>query len=187
MHNKRPTPRTRPINRLARAGLLAVTALAAAAPALAQDSPFYGGLNLSVPRWDDAVNGVSGSNSGTGFKVYGGWQATPNFALEAGAMGLGSLKGSTGDVRARGAFVDAVGTLSIAPQWNLLGRVGVLNAKTSSPTGSDRGFGVKLGAGAEYQISKTLAVRGEWERYRLNAFGSHPNTDQLSLGLKMGF
>jgi OmpA-OmpF porin, OOP family len=187
MNDKRPTPHAPTIHRLARASLVAVTALAATAPALAQDSPFYGGLNLSAPRWDDAVNGVSGSNSGTGFKVYGGWQASPNFALEAGAMGLGTLKGSTGDVRARGAFVDAVGTLPIAPQWNLLGRAGVINAKTTSPTGSDRGFGVKLGAGAEYQFSKTLAVRGEWERYRLNAFGSHPNTDQLSIGLKMGF
>ena len=187
MHNEHPKTRSYRLTRWASAGLVAATALAATAPAWAQSTPFYGGLNLSAPRWDDAVNGVSGGNGGTGFKVYGGWQATPNFALEAGAMGLGRLKGSTGDVKANGVFVDAVGLLPIAPQWNLLGRAGVINAKTSSPTGSDRGFGVKLGAGAEYQFSKTLAVRGEWERYRLNAFGSHPNTDQLSLGLKMGF
>lgn len=184
MHSTRPNRRS--AWSLALAGVSLAAGLATA-PAQAQTTPFYGGLNLSVPRWDDAVNGLSGKDSGTGIKAYGGWQINPQFALEAGLVGLGRMNTSAGSVRSRGLFVDAVGTLPIAQQWNLLGRVGLVNAKTSVPGDSDRGTGIKFGAGAEYQLSKTLAVRGEWERYRLSAFGSHPNTDQFSLGVKMGF
>lgn len=184
MHHKRPTPRSS-----VRLALLAATALAslAAGPALAQGSPFYGGLNLATPKWDEPVGGLSGNNSGTGLKVYGGWQATPHLALEAGAMSLGRLDTATGDVKGRGLFLDAVGSWPLDSQFSLLGRAGVVHAKTTVPGASDSGFGLKFGAGAQVQLNPQLAVRAEWERYRLDAFGGHPKTDQLSLGLKMNF
>jgi hypothetical protein len=32
-----------------------------------------------------------------------------------------------------------------------------------------------------------VAIRGEWERYQLTAFGDKPNADQFTLGVKFGF
>jgi OOP family OmpA-OmpF porin len=174
--------------------VLAGSGALAAVPAFAQvgaggtGSPAYGGLSLSASKWRDSVGGVSEGSAGTGFKVYGGWQFTPNFALEGGAVGLGRVSNASGEAKARGYFLDAVGVLPLDNNWSLLGRAGVVNVKTITSTAdSDRGWGTKIGLGAQYQLTKSLALRGEWERYRLNAFDTHPNVDQLSVGLKLGF
>lgn len=154
---------------------------------LSGTSGFYGGLSLAKPSWSDSVNGIDGSNSGTGLKVYGGWRMTPNFALELGSAQLGQLSDGTNEAKARGLFLDGVGTLPLSSDWRLLGRVGLANMKTVTTLGSDRGTALKVGAGAEYQLAKNVALRGEWERYRLSAFGGHPKADQFSLGVNVGF
>lgn len=169
------------------------TAVALAAGALgaqAQSTPssgFYGGLSLAKPSWSDSVNGIDGSNGGTGLKVYGGWRMTPNFALELGSAQLGRQSDGTNEAKARGLFLDGVGTLPLSSDWRLLGRVGVAHMKTVTTLGSDRGTALKVGAGAEYQLAKNVALRGEWERYRLSAFDAHPKADQFSLGVNFGF
>lgn len=154
---------------------------------LSGTSGFYGGLSLAKPSWSDGVNGISGSNGGTGLKLYGGWRVTPNFALELGSAQLGHQSDGTNEAKARGVFLDGVGTLPLSSEWNLLGRVGLADMKTVTTLGSDRGTALKVGAGAEYKLTKTVALRGEWERYRLSAFGDHPKADQFSLGVNFGF
>lgn len=170
------------------AGALAVTLTLAQGTAQAQtpsQSPFYFGGSIGAPRWD--VDGVNGSNSGAGLKLYGGWALTPNFALEAGAMDLGKLSSGGGSVRGRGLFLDAVGTLPLEGPWSLLGRAGLVHSKVSVPGDSDRGTGVKFGLGGQYQLNANLALRAEWEHHRLSAFGDHPKTDLWSIGAKYSF
>ena len=41
--------------------------------------------------------------------------------------------------------------------------------------------------GAQYQLNANTALRGEWERYRLDAFGAKSNTDTFSLGAQLSF
>jgi OOP family OmpA-OmpF porin len=55
------------------------------------------------------------------------------------------------------------------------------------PGASDRNSAPKVGLGAQYQLSPSTALRGEWERYRLDAFGSKSNTDMYSLGVQFSF
>ncbi len=147
----------------------------------------YAGGSLGSQSYPDTLNGNPTSGSAVGAKLYGGYQLTPNFAVEAGLTELGAVNNAAGQVDSYGTYVDAVGILPLSPQWNLLGRVGVAHMAVNTPSGDDSGNGLKVGLGAEYALTKTVAIRGEWERYQLNAFGDKPNADQFTLGLKVGF
>ncbi len=46
---------------------------------------------------------------------------------------------------------------------------------------------MKLGLGAEYALNKDVALRGEYESYRVAAFDSHSNVGQYSLGVRVNF
>ena len=148
---------------------------------------FYGGAGLGNQSYPDTVNGNSTNGSALSGKVYGGYQLNPNFGVEAGIAELGAVGSGSGKVDSYGTFVDAVGTLPLNEQWSLLGRAGVAHMQVNTPTGDDGGNGIKVGLGAQYALSKNLALRGEWERYQLTGFGANPNADQFTVGLKFGF
>lgn len=171
-------------------GALMAVAVAAALPALAQDTrlgPYVGGT-VGKPDWSaGSVGGISGDSSGTGLKLYGGWRLHRHFGAELSAVQLGKLNGATGDAKARGYGLDAVGYLPLNADWTAFARAGVAQIKTSVPGASDRNSAPKVGLGAQYQLSPSVALRGEWERYRLDAFGSKSNTDMYSLGAHFSF
>jgi OOP family OmpA-OmpF porin len=174
---------------LLRSGAAAL-ALTAALPALAQDTrpgP-YVGATLGKPDWNaGSVGGISGDSSGTATKLYGGWRMHPNFGAELSAMRLGRLSGPLGTAKADGLAVDAVGYLPLSNQWTAFARGGVAQVKTRVPGASDRETVPKYGVGAQYQLAPNMALRGEWERYRLEAFGAKSNTDIYSLGAQISF
>ncbi len=157
------------------------------ATATAHAEGFYGGGALGGQSYPDQINGNATSGSALSGKVFGGYQINPNFAVEAGIAELGALNSLGGQVDSYGTFVDAVGVLPLNNQWSLLGRAGVAHMAINTPTGDDGGNGLKVGLGAEYALSKTMAIRGEWERYQLTGFGSSPNADQFTVGVKVGF
>jgi len=167
-----------------------VTAAAMAvalAPLAAHAEGVYIGGNLGQGHWQDPVAGVQSGTTDLSGKIYGGYQFNPNFALEAGGAALGESKQASGTVKGNVGFVDAVGTLPLAPQWSAIGRVGVLRGKTDTSNGNDYGNGLKVGLGAQYELTKTTSLVGEWERYKLDAFDSHPNVDQYTVGVKAHF
>jgi len=169
---------------------LTVIALAAALPALAQEVRLgpYVGATVGKPDWKaDGIGGVSGDSSGTAAKVYGGWRLHRNFGAELSAVRLGRLSGPLGNAKADGYGLDAVGYLPLATDWTAFARAGVAQVKTSVPGASDRNSAPKLGTGLQYQLSPSTALRGEWERYRVDAFGGKSNTDAYSLGAQFSF
>ena len=164
----------------------AMTIVAAASAAHAQS--LYGGGSIGGSDWHGSVDGIDGGSRGVTGKVYGGYSINPNFAIEAGAARLGSMRDANGKVGANSVFVDGVGTLPLADKWSLLGRVGVAQARFSGPTGGDTGTGLKVGTGVQYQLSPTTALRAEYEQYRLNSvFDSHANIGQFTAGVKVNF
>lgn len=169
-----------------RIAIAAALLAASAVPAMAEG--LYVGGSIAKPDWrGDNINGVSGDSSGTGLKVYGGYQFNPNFALEGSAFRLGKLSGNGGDAKADGVALDAVGMLPFATDWTALAKLGVASVKTRAGGDSDRSTIPKFGLGVQYNLSKTMAIRGEWERYRLDAFDQKSNTDQYSIGLNVSF
>lgn len=190
----------------------------------AQDAPgWYVGGNVGGTRGDfknDSINGAlagqgftvnstTRDNSSTGYKLFGGYQLTPNFALEGGYFDLGRFNyGSSttpagtfsGNNRVNGLNLDLVGTLPLSDRFSVLGRVGAAYAQNRTNFAST-GFvppyivnsrrnetNPKIGLGLQYAISDVLAVRAEIERYRINdPIRNRGNIDMASIGLTYRF
>jgi len=206
-------------------GMLGLAALAAfsAAPAQAQvpSSGWYGGASVgrSATTIDDdrITSGLIGQglgavsiddrDRGTGYKLFGGYQITPNIGIEGGYFDLGKTGYTattvpagtlSGDMRLKGLNLDLVGTLPLTGKLSALGRIGVTSIRASdsfSATGavtmpyanaspSQRSTNPKVGLGLMYDITDSLAVRAEAERYRLkDAVGNRGHADLFSVGL----
>ena len=137
--------------KLARAsGTLTLMALAmiASSYAVADDTGWYGGINIGQSRAniDDAriTSGLLGSgfattsinddDRDTGYKLYGGYQLNKNFAIEGGYFDLGrfgftatTVPAGTlnGSIRLKGLNLDAVGILPFNEKFSAFGRAGV--------------------------------------------------------------
>jgi OmpA-OmpF porin, OOP family len=153
----------------------------------AQAEGLYVGASLGSPHYPDSVNGIAGSGSGLSGKVFGGYQLTPNFALEVGAADLGHIDNSNGRVDGRSVFLDAIGIAPLTDKWSLLGRLGVAHVNLDTSAGDGSGSGLNVGLGAQYALTSSIGLRGEWERYRPSVFGDKPNVDQVSFGVRVGF
>lgn len=67
-------------------------------------------------------------------------------------------------------YQDAVGMEPLNDKFSLLGRVGVAHVKLDTSNGDGRGTGRKPGLGGRYSSTPNVALRGEWKRYRGQAF-----------------
>lgn len=149
----------------------------------------YAGGSLAAPHYDGPINGIgSKGGEGIGLKLYGGWQFTPNLALEGGYFALGRSRNAGGSARAQGLYVDGVGSVMFAPRWSLLGSVGLAQARLRTPAGSDNSPGLKLGVGVQYDLTPHAAVRFGYEQYHFSrAFDAKANVGQTGLSVKVGF
>jgi OOP family OmpA-OmpF porin len=99
-----------------------------------------------------------------------------------------------------GINLDLVGILPLQNNFSLLGRIGVQNSETkgnASGTGaivvpvsssSKREFNYKVGLGAQYDFTKIIGARAEWERYHISdGFIGKSNVDIFSAGLVFRF
>jgi len=167
--------------------VLAVAIVLGAVGAAHAEGLYVGG-NLGSPDYKSSVNGVSGDGSGVGGKVFGGYQITPNVAVEGGVFDLGHIDDESGKVNLRGAYADAVGSYEFAPKWSVLGRAGLAEGRFTTSSGDDNSPALKLGAGLQYDITNTVAVRAEYEHYHFSdAFDAKPKVGEYSLGVKLGF
>lgn len=175
--------------KMPKSGVVAATVLVVAQlgalPAHAEG--LYAGGSLGGTNYPNDVNGIDGGSSNVSGKLFGGYQFTPNFALEAGAADFGRARAHGDRVDGHALFLDAVGILPLDEQWSLLGRVGVAHADLNTSTGDANGTGLKVGLGAQYALSHNVALRAEWERYHPSLFGQHPDIDQYTVGLRIGF
>lgn len=120
-----------------------------------------------------------------GFKAYLGYQFNPYFAVEGGYVDLGSSEYKAdfvgGDAKVEwqsaGIFFAGVGRLPMGDKFAMFGKAGAFFSNTtadisaSGPGGSASDdydadeVGMMLGIGAEYQMTETIALRAEWERF----------------------
>jgi OOP family OmpA-OmpF porin len=196
-----------------------------AAPSLAQESGnyFYGGGSLGQSRAKiderritDALQdsgltttGFSRDEKDLGYKLFGGYQFSRHFGVEAGYFSLGEFKFRsdtlpTGTLRGqsqiKGLNLDLVGTLPLTDSLSAIARVGAQHAWTQdefsgtgavivtnrSPTAHSTSY--KAGLGLQYEIASWLLVRGEAERYRVNdAVGNRGDVNLMSVSLVFPF
>lgn len=144
-------------------GTLGLAALAAIASpfAAADDSGWYGGLNIGQSRAkiDDAritssLVGTGGAgftsvsidddDRGTGFKLFGGYKFNRNFAVEGGYFDLGKFGFTattvpagtlSGKIQLKGVNLDVVGILPITEKFSAFGRAGLNYAQARDSFG----------------------------------------------------
>ncbi len=153
-----------------------------------------------------ATTSIFDNNRDTGYKIFGGYQINKYFSLEGGYFNLGDFGYTAttvpagtlnGNIRLQGVNLDGVGTLPITDQFSVFGRVGLNYAQARDgfsstglvpvPANANPGkteLNYKLGAGLQYDFTKSLGMRLEAERYRINdAVGNRGDIDLYSLGL----
>ena len=147
-------------------GTLGLAAFAAIVSpfALADDSGWYGGLNVGRSRAtiDDAritssllggglaATSISNDDRDTGYKLFGGYKINKNFALEGGYFNLGkfgftatTIPAGTlnGNIKLQGVNLDAVGILPITEKFSAFGRAGLNYAEARD---SFTGVGINM-------------------------------------------
>jgi OOP family OmpA-OmpF porin len=154
------------------------------------------------------ITGGGGDDTATGYKLFGGYQFHPNFGTEFGYYDLGryNFNGTvpggafSGDTRYQGLNLDLVGTWPVWDRLAVIGRVGAAytrarnSASATAPgafatdSGTDRRWGPKVGLGLEYAITPNVAIRGEWERYRIHdSVRGRNDVDVASIGVVWRF
>lgn len=121
------------------------------------------------------------------YKLFGGYQFNRNFGVELGYFNLGKFSYAAtmpsgplnGRYEIEGANLDLVGTMPLSQRWSLQGRIGAQWAETrgsfsgagllpATPgTRTQQDTNAKVGLGLQYEISPSVLLRGEAERYRV--------------------
>jgi OmpA-OmpF porin, OOP family len=201
----------------------AILAVIASSSAAADDSGWYVGANAGQSRAkiDDTriVNGlldegfdttaIKDDNRHFGYKLFGGYQFNKYFALEGGYFDLGTFgftantlpaAGLTGDIKLKGANLDAVVLLPFTEKFSAFGRFGYdyANAKDAfagygavivpDPQRSKDAGNYKFGFGLQYALTPSWGMRAEAERYRVDdAVGNKGDIDMFTVGLLYRF
>src|SRR3954468_14826847 len=155
------------------------------------------------------TNSISDDSQDTAWKLIGGRKFNKNFALEASYFNLGEFgftaqttpPGSlSGRIKLQGVGVDAVGILPMGQKFSAFAKLGLQYAKAedtftgtgavtvTNPSPSKSSAGYKAGLGVQYDFTRSLGLRGEWENYRVNdAVGNNGNINTLMVGLVYTF
>ena len=171
------------------------------------------GGNIDAALASQGVTSTStASKSGTSPGFRAGYRFSPNLAVEATYDQVGSLNVSSavsapaadsavGGWKSRGLGLHVLGIAPIDKDWSLYGRLGMENWRTSANLASNAGgttglstnatnWGLVLGAGASYAVSRNLDATAELTRYSnvgvQNTTG-RTNVNALSLGVLYHF
>lgn len=102
-----------------------------------------------------------GSEDDTGFKFLGGYQFHRNIAAE---LGYGLLFDKSG-VEVTSLEAVAVGIFPLANNFSLLGKLGFAMIEAEGPGGSEDETELTWAIGAQYDFTRNLGVRLQFQRY----------------------
>lgn len=152
----------------------------------------------------------SKDESDTGYKLFGGYRLNQNFAVEGGYTNFGKFKATenvtapavgsvTGNIKADGWQLGLVGFLPVAKDFSLIGKIGTIYSTTSTDMSTSGAVVLSAGSlasrkhsewnwtyglGLQYELSKAVAVRAEWERYdKLGNTGAYTGTGESDVNL----
>jgi OOP family OmpA-OmpF porin len=165
--------------------MLGAMAMAMSAGAMAQqkmqDTGWYIGADFGQTDLEDI-------DEDTTWKILGGYKINRTFAVELGYATLfdKSVSGIGVDVTAW----DLVGVASfpIADKFSVFGKLGfaMWEAEATSVPGfgtvEDDGTDLTFGIGLQYDVSRNLGIRAQWQRYDVDA-----DADLMSIGLVYRF
>jgi OOP family OmpA-OmpF porin len=152
--------------------ILGAVAMLLSAGALAQANmpAFYVGLDVGRADFGD--------ENDTAFKILGGYQFHRNFAAEIGWSQL--FDKDVGGINAEVTALEVVGVgmFPVAPQLSLLGKLGFANVEVEALGQSDDKTELTWGLGVQYDVSRNLGARVQWQRYETDE-----EVDLLTIGV----
>lgn len=156
--------------------ILASSLALLAISAQAQTAGYYTGVEMFNSRFTD-------HNSTTGAGIFAGYRLGNGLAFEVngnriGSFDAGSVKGSVSQMSASALY-----SLPMSNTVSVYGRLGygsmrVSQANSFSSRGIELDNGVIYGGGISYQVSKQVAIRGEFRK---------PEADIRSFGVGVSY
>ena len=150
-------------------GVLGLASLFAATSSIAGEA--YVGASAGLVNIEDDSAGTGFSDTPFGFKVFGGYEFTENFALDvAYTSTLDDAEDNVGgipiDISLDAFIIRGVGAFPVTDDFSVLGSVGFWDGDSDvsggglSGSGSDDGL--TLGVGGKYRF-ESVSIRGEFE------------------------
>ena len=173
----------------------AVAAAFVAAPAFAQGY-IGGGFGSSKLAGIDGGGTTGGNTNKSQVKVYGGFQFTPTWGVEAQFSDLGkrdilNFGAPAGSLKASQFSIAGTGTLPLSSGFSLLGKLGVSANKVTGSGGLPNGSATSalIGVGVSYNITPALSARLEYEDFGTVAKFNPPTVraNAYSISLKYAF
>lgn len=148
----------------------------------------------------DCTDTLTCDKRGTGFKLFGGYKLTPNFAIEGGYLGFGKSEATavdeTGTAEVDGFGVGAAFHHDLTPDWSLVGRLGLasMDVKVDGTILGSRRFsqsdsstqlygGVELG----WRIQPNVTLGASYDFSRGELQNSKLDVQMLSVSMTVAF
>jgi OOP family OmpA-OmpF porin len=134
------------------------------------------GASVGQATFDESCPTASScDDTDTAWKIFGGLEMNEYISMEFGYADLGEAKisgATSGTAEVNGMTIQVVGNFALNPSFSLIGRGGMnilnLDVVTTGVEALDEGdtdVAWSLGLGAQYNLSKAVGLRLEWERY----------------------
>ena len=168
----------------------------------AMNSTYKGYLGLNAGQTDYRLsNGLglfSSDNRANSYSLTGGTYFSNNLGVELGYTDFGRINRAGGSSRADAFSVSLVGKLPLASSFNLLGKIGTSYGRTEVSaaagsgitSGSDNGFGLLVGVGAEFMFTPNWSALLQYDAHDLRFIGGSSDRERVgvaSLGLRYSF
>jgi opacity protein-like surface antigen len=126
----------------------------------------------------------------TAWKASIGYQINRTFAAEVGYTNLGEVSEGVGPLSAEAEAtaweVIGIAKFPVANQLSIYGLAGIAMAEVEGRvlgvSFSDDSTELTFGVGAQYDVSRNLGVRAQWQRY-----GADEDIDVISVGVVFKF
>jgi OOP family OmpA-OmpF porin len=179
----------------------ALTAAALALPVAAQAQQTYIGASVGSSAQKYSADGSSDTVNETSYKVFGGYNFTKNYGVEAGFVDFGDADASSDGISATlkptSFYIAATATYPIAPQLFVTGKLGVANNHTKADVSYD-GVGYSdsenkttavIGIGMAYQFTKNVSGTVDYEYFgkALDEDGASLKLSTFTVGVRYAF
>ena len=159
--------------------------LGLASAGFAQESPnhVYVGATFGQAHWRSGCLGTSPScdDNDRALRVFGGYQVNRILSAEVGFHNLGKATGSSAAVKGNAWEALGVAAWPITGGLSAYGKLGIFRGNVEGSgallSNKETNYGPTFGFGAQFDVSRNLALRGEWQSYPKLGGSTLPKTD----------
>lgn len=172
--------------------LSCAAALAAALPAAAQQqsrmrnalSSVYLGGDLGQSKFKDACNPFASGcdDKDTQWGLFAGYQFNQYLAAELAYHDLGTVSTPLGGIDGKTWEIVGIGSYPLANQFSVYGKLGGYRGKFEGAGSSNTNNDLTYGLGLQYDFTRNIGARAEWQRYHDMGSGDGINVDVLRVG-----